>query len=198
MPAAVHDCVDAYQWLLQTVPSSSVIFMGDSAGGGLVFLTLQILRDAKMAMPIAGVALSPWVDLTLSSSSIDKNDGRDPVLPRHNLQIMAALAVAPAHPIASAREPVSCAATPRCSPIFGSFQHLPPLYISASSDEILYDDAVRVAEKARKAGVTVEWDAQAGLCHDYPLMVPLFPEALEAVRRIGVFVRRHFQLPANA
>jgi acetyl esterase/lipase len=41
---------------------------------------------------------------------------------------------------------------PVASPMFGSFEGFPPTLIHASRGDILYDDAVRVAEKMRDAG----------------------------------------------
>jgi acetyl esterase/lipase len=88
-PTPVEDCVLAYQHLLELIstataestisgasskpPTSTsgsdvdlprIFIAGDSAGGNLVVSTL--LRIAKMGLPlpVGGVLLSPWVDLT--------------------------------------------------------------------------------------------------------------------------------------
>jgi acetyl esterase/lipase len=42
---------------------------GDSAGGGLVLLTQQKIRDLGLPKPSCGVPISPWTDLTLSGIS---------------------------------------------------------------------------------------------------------------------------------
>ncbi len=54
------DCVTAYRELIKTVPASKVVFMGDSAGGGLVLLVTQQLVASKVDVPKAAVAISPW------------------------------------------------------------------------------------------------------------------------------------------
>jgi acetyl esterase/lipase len=38
---------------------------------------------------------------------------------------------------------------PIASPLFGEFRGFPPMMIHASRDDILYDDAVRLAERVR-------------------------------------------------
>ncbi|HEX2621291.1 MAG TPA: alpha/beta hydrolase fold domain-containing protein, partial [Phototrophicaceae bacterium] len=63
-PAAHDDALAAYTWLLsQGILSSNIVFMGDSAGGGLALATLIALRDQNQPLPSAVVALSPWTDL---------------------------------------------------------------------------------------------------------------------------------------
>jgi len=59
--------------------------------------------------------------------------------------------------------------------------------------EVLLDDATRVAAKARAAGVAVRLEIEEGAYHVWQA-VPHLPEATEAVRRIGVFVRE--RIPA--
>ncbi|NLP09782.1 alpha/beta hydrolase [bacterium] len=63
-PAAQDDSLAAYHHLLQQgTESQHIVFMGDSAGGGLCLATLLALRDRHMPLPAAAVALSPWTDL---------------------------------------------------------------------------------------------------------------------------------------
>ena len=63
-PAALHDVLNAYRWLLNTgTDPRRVAFVGNSAGGGLVLAALLALRDAGESLPGAAVAISPWTDL---------------------------------------------------------------------------------------------------------------------------------------
>jgi epsilon-lactone hydrolase len=59
--------------------------------------------------------------------------------------------------------------------------------------EVLLDDATRVADKARAAGVPVRLEIEEGAYHVWQA-VPHLPEAASAVRRIGEFVRE--RIPA--
>ena len=70
-PAAIEDSVTVYRWLLaEGISPSRIVFMGDSAGGGLCLATLIALRDQGIPLPAAVVALSPWTDLKCTGSPI--------------------------------------------------------------------------------------------------------------------------------
>jgi epsilon-lactone hydrolase len=138
-PAALDDAVNAYRWLLaEGADPSRIAVMGDSAGGGLVFATLLRLRDEGAALPAAAVALSPWTDLALTGSSLERNARADPVLRTEHSPSLADLYLAGAD-----------ARNPYASPLYGDPTGLPPTLIQVGSDEILCDDAVRMADKLR-------------------------------------------------
>jgi epsilon-lactone hydrolase len=69
-PAALDDSVKMYKWLLASgFHPDNIIMAGESAGGGLCLATLLALKDQKIPMPRAAVAISPWTDLTCSGES---------------------------------------------------------------------------------------------------------------------------------
>jgi acetyl esterase/lipase len=67
---------------------------------------------------------------------------------------------------------------------------LPPALIQVGSDEILHDDAVRLAERLREAGRHVELQVWPRMPHDFQMFAPILPEARAAITQIGEFVRR--------
>ncbi|KAF4595637.1 AB hydrolase superfamily protein C4A8.06c [Ophiocordyceps camponoti-floridani] len=69
-PCGLHDCLATYLYLLESQDASTVVFAGDSAGGGLVLSLLCILRDEGLPLPAGAVLVSPWVDLTHSFPSV--------------------------------------------------------------------------------------------------------------------------------
>ena len=77
--------------------------------------------------------------------------------------------------------------SPLISPLYADLGGLPPLLIQVGSDEILLDDASRLAVRARAAGVPVTLEVAKGMFHCYQ-MIPLLPEAKQAVARIAEFV----------
>src|SRR5205085_738604 len=86
-PAAVEDAVQAYQWLLEKgVSSRQIVIGGDSAGGGLAMATVLWLRERAISVPVAGVLLSPWLDLTLGGPSIQTHVSRDPLVTPESLR----------------------------------------------------------------------------------------------------------------
>ena len=76
MPAALTDCLAAYDYLInpppgalhKPVPPSKIILGGDSAGGGLTMALLLILKysSGRWPMPGGAIVMSPWLDLTTS------------------------------------------------------------------------------------------------------------------------------------
>ena len=179
-PAALDDSVAAYEWLLSKgVSPERVVFAGDSAGGGLCLAALVALRDRGVALPSAAVALSPWTDLACSGDSYRTNAGRC-LSPKGTWTAFSA------H-YAAGRDP----ADPLISPLYADLRGLPPLLLFAGSDEILLDDSIRFAERAREAGVDVALRIGKGLFHCYPVCAPLFPEATQAMAEICAFIREH-------
>ena len=176
-PAAVDDATAAYRWLRkQGIAASSIAIAGDSAGGGLTLATLLALRDAGDALPACAVCLSPWTDLEGTGASAQPGGADDPMVTVAALRDMGR-----AYAGDALRNPLA-------APLYGSFKGLPPLLVQVGTREILLDDSTRVADKARAAGVTVRLEIEEGAPHVWQAM-PHVPEAIEAVKRIGAFVR---------
>ena len=68
--------------------------------------------------------------------------------------------------------------------------------IQVGSDEILRDDAVRMAERFTADGSTVELEVWPAMPHVWHLFAPVMPEARQAIERIGRFVQRGFEAAA--
>lgn len=179
-PAAVEAGATAYRCLLDAgVDPSTIAVVGDSAGGGLTLAVLLRAKAEGLAMPAAAVLLSPWTDLTGSGESIDRNDQADDVL------TAAALRAAAAHYAAST--PLD---DPEVSPLFGDLAGLPPLYVTVDASEALLDDAVRLVERARAAGVPCELEQTTGLFHIWPVLVPILREARATASNVVRFLDR--------
>ena len=180
-PAALDDATHAYRWLLsEGAAPSRIAVMGDSAGGGLVFATLLRLRDEGVALPAAAVAFSPWTDLALTGESFRINADADPMLSTEQATVLCTL-------VSGGRR---AAKNPYASPLYGDVAGLPPALIQVGSDEILRDDAVRMADKLRAAGCSVELEIWPRMPHVWQLFARLVPEARRAVERVGAFVQR--------
>lgn len=82
-PAAVDDALAAYEALLDngTAPSD-IALSGESAGGGLAVATLVNARDHGLPVPAAAFVMSPYVDLTLSGTSMETKREVDPLFTR--------------------------------------------------------------------------------------------------------------------
>jgi phosphinothricin tripeptide acetyl hydrolase len=180
-PAAVEDATAAYRWLLdQAVAPEHIVIAGDSAGGGLTVATLLALREARVPLPAGGVCISPWVDLTCGGASYETKAAADPIVRRAGVEEMARAYLGAAPP-----------RTPLASPLFADLRGLPPLLIHVGTDEVLLDDAVQIAERAKRAGVDVTLEIYDRMIHVWHWFLPMLDEAQTAVDTIGRFVRRH-------
>jgi acetyl esterase/lipase len=179
-PSAVEDAVAGYHWLLdQGVEPRDVVFGGDSAGGGLAVATMVALRDAGAPLPRAAFVLSPWADLAVTGRSIDVNSDRDPMFYGDAVRRIAPVYLGGASP----RDSLA-------SPIYADLSGLPPLLIYVSDSEVLLDDSVRLAERARQFGVTADLRVWRDLPHVWPIAVAFkLPESLQALDEIAEFIR---------
>lgn len=177
-PAAVEDAAAATRWLLAHT-HAPVILAGDSAGGGLVVATMIALRDAGDRLPVAGVCLSPWLDLTCTADALTRLAECDPLLSRVELERMAGTYLGDA----DARQPLA-------SPAFAELAGLPPLLIQAGSEEILLDDARNFASRARAEGVEVTLEEWPEMIHVWQWYFPVLAEGRQAIAAIAELTRR--------
>lgn len=179
-PAAVEDAVKSYQWLIneQKIDPGKIVIAGDSAGGGLTLVTLIKLRDDNIRLPAAGVCLSPWTDLALTGESYKRNAKIDPFLKYYDIAFMAHLYVGDNDP-----------KDPYISPLYADLHDLPPLLIHVGTAEIIEDDSVRFAEKAKKAGTDVKLEIFDDMVHVFQAFSAWAPEGQEAIKKIGEYIQ---------
>ncbi len=180
-PAAVEDARAAYRWLLQQgLSPKRIALAGDSAGGGLTFATLLALKQHGDPLPACAAPLSPWVDLEGLGASMTSKAAEDPMVQKPLVLEMAKTYVGDG----DRRNPL-------CAPLYGDLSGLPPLLIQVGSRETLLDDAVRMADKAKKVGVAVELEVWQGQIHVWQIFASRLDEGEQAIQKIGAFVRRH-------
>jgi len=178
-PAAIDDAVAAYRGLLAGgIPSTDIVIVGDSAGGGLTLAALVALRDAGEALPSAAVVLSPFADLTFSGGSMTGKAERDPALTESGLRDAAAHYLQGADP-----------STPSASPVFAELLGLPPLLVEVGQDEILLSDSVRIAERAAENGVDVTLHVWPTMIHDWAVFSFMLSEGRDLIDEVGAWVR---------
>lgn len=180
-PAAVEDSLAVYRALLERYRPEDILIAGESAGGGLALALLFALKQARLPMPCAAAAISPWLDLTCSSLGYRTRNARS-VAPRDSWTVFS-------HHYAAGQDRHN----PTMSPLFGDPTGLPPLLINAGCDDELFDEAEAFARKACAAGVAASFRAGEGMIHCYPLLAPMFREATEAMDEIATFARRHLE-----
>ena len=178
-PAAVEDCLGAYNWALSHgFEPGNIVLAGDSAGGGLVVSVLLAARDSALPLPAAGVCFSPWVDLECTGESMSVNDHLDAFIKYEGLFARAQSYLGeadPKHPWASA--------------LYADLHGLPPLLIHVGSAETLLDDSTRLAILAKDSGVDVSFKIWDDMVHVWQLFASVLPEGQQSIDESGEFIR---------
>lgn len=184
-PAALDDATGAYRSLVgEGFSPSRIAIGGDSAGGGLTLATLVALRDAGDPLPATAVMMSPWTDLTNSSSTFATRAEVDPMVTHDGLELMAE---------AYLNGRGATEALP--SPHFADLHGLPPLLVQVGDAEVLLDDSLALRDRAVAAGVDVSLDVWDDMIHVFQAFPPeLLPEADESIALIGRWLIGHTSL----
>lgn len=178
-PAALDDTLAVYRWLLtEGYDAKKIILAGESAGGGLTIAALMKIRDAgDLPMPALGVPISPWIDMTMDHKTLTTNVGRD-IASTTPLFIGAKLYVGEGDPKG-----------PYVSPLFGDLTGLPPLLIQVGGGEVLLDDGIAIAHKARREGVDVTFEVWPHQTHVWHWFATELEDAAQAIDAIGDYIK---------
>jgi acetyl esterase/lipase len=183
-PAALEDCLHAFSCLLdQGYATEQIILMGDSAGGCLALAMLHRLKQLGRVLPAAAILLSPLADLTFQGPSLFANAPADPIVCDQPMAYFSKCYIERSD--AELTDPL-------VSPMYGDFHGFPPLLVIASTSEMLYDDAIRISEKAACAGVEVQLEEWDDMIHVFPLfgLAAAWPEVDEAYIKMNRFIER--------
>lgn len=182
-PAALDDAVAAYSAVIDGgMAAEKIILAGDSAGAGLCYALCLKLKELSLPMPAGIIAISPWVDLTMSGESVIEN-AADPALTLERLEFYADcyvgekyctsdLSAAKSAKIQEAsrtEELQSLRRNAYVSPLFGDLCGMPPSIIFAGGEELLLSDARALADKLNECGSAATLVCREGMWHDYTL-----------------------------
>ena len=176
-PAAALDAQAVWRALRAASPEGRLVVAGDSAGGNLALGLMLALRDAGEALPDAAVLFSPALDLTGGSASLTLNADRDAMFHGPSLANLSGPYLRGADP-----------AQPLASPLLARLDGLPPLLVHVGESEALRDDSLRLAQRAREAGVTVDLQVFPVVPHVWQ-MLGWLPEARRSLAAAGTFLR---------
>ena len=180
-PAALEDCLATYRWLLkQGFLAQNIMLAGDSAGGNLTLTSMMKLRDDGEPLPAVAACLSPVADL--SHSNHQPQGFKDPLVPPRVGMFYNNSYVAHSDPH-----------NPLISPIYGDLHGLPPLLVHAGEDELLRQQAIRITDLAKSAGVEVRLEIYPRMWHVWQLYLNL-PQAIQSLDDIASFLCAHLPL----
>jgi acetyl esterase/lipase len=81
--------------------------------------------------------------------------------------------------------------SPLAAPLYADVSGLPPTLIQVGTAEVLLDDAVRIEARLRESGGSVVLEQYEDLIHVFQAFAPIVPESVEAIGKIGAFVKSH-------
>jgi len=181
-PAGLDDCFAVYLGLLeQDILPGQIFLAGESAGANIALALALRLRDRGYALPAKIAVMSPVTFVDTLEGSHTRLIPLEKILPEDSFVVtVAAAQYAPGWDLK----------TPYISPLYADLTGLPPTFVSVGTDEILFDDAIRFYQKARLCGVDAELLVGDRMPHSWPIFLNDFPEAGEAIDRIGAFFRQ--------
>ncbi|MBN2604568.1 MAG: alpha/beta hydrolase [Bacilli bacterium] len=145
--------------LIQQYPTMNFYLAGDSAGGGLALVLYQLLSKENITIKHLFL-MSPWVDLTMSNSDIDRLTSKEFMFTKEELQLAA---------ITYAGE--TALNHVYLSPIYNDCFNVEHITIYAGKRDILYPDILKFVQTNPKIQL-----------FEYPLLphvFPLFPGKVE-------------------
>ena len=149
-----------------------------SAGGNLALVAMLAARDRGRPLPTAAALFSPVTDFLSEEGSRVTNARRDAMFDPRALVNLGPLYLAGADP-----------SDPRISPLHADLSGLPPLLFHVGEREVLRDDSVRMAEKARAAGVAVSLTVFPVVAHVWQFAHSMLPEARTSLDAAAAFLK---------
>lgn len=158
---------DFYTAFMDGLDYGELLFMGDSAGGGMALSLAMQLRDAGLTGPEELILICPWVDVTMENPDIPAYEQKDPALDSVMLAHLGALWAG------------ELAATdPIVSPLYGSFEGLGHITLITGTAELLYPDILLLDSRLTEAGAAHDLITATGMFHVWPLYLAYnIPEA---------------------
>ncbi|KDO27271.1 hypothetical protein SPRG_07520 [Saprolegnia parasitica CBS 223.65] len=172
-PHQQHQALAAYEWLLAQ-NYTNIIVMGDSAGGNLALSLLQAIVRLGLPQAAGGILLSPWVDLTMTHTSYERNETTDYIAKSGALTARAAY--------------VTEDNIEKASPGLQSMEGLAPIMVVYGGGEILADEIAAMVDSAKSAKVPVHEIYHPSLCHVYPMVLKNSEHANEAFEGMAQFI----------
>lgn len=180
-PEALEDAYDAYCFLHERkFDSNQIVLAGDSAGGGLAMALCHLLIQKNEELPAGIIAMSPWTDLTATADSYQDNYELDPLFGNSRDTLLYN------SPYIGDEDPRN----PLISPLFGNFHGFPPMLLQVGDHEMLLDDTLSVAKKAKEQGVKVRKSVYKGMFHVFQMAMLLLPESRKAWIEVSKFLEK--------
>ncbi|HRI27428.1 MAG TPA: alpha/beta hydrolase [Chitinophagales bacterium] len=173
-----HFAQTLYQQLLIQTPANQIVFMGDSAGGGLALGLTQKLHSEQLPIPPQTILLAPWLDISMTNPLINQIEPHDAMLHKQTL-LMAANAYANQLPLQDYK----------VSPLYGSFDGLGTLSVFTGTHDLLLADARKLKQMAEQQTFALNYFEYPKMFHVWMAITQL-PESKHAIQQIARLIEK--------
>jgi acetyl esterase/lipase len=177
-------CTETYNFieklfagLITEYPDKRIVFMGDSAGGGLALGFVQQLRDKNKKQPDQVIIFSPWLDLTMDNPLLERLDKED------NLLSIAGLKYA-GQKYAENLDLKDF----RVSPIYGDLTGLCRISLFTGTRDILNADAQKFKQLMKEQNISFNYFEYPDMFHDWVIITSL-KESVDVINKVGELVK---------
>lgn len=177
-PTGLHDAVDSVRWVASgglgdTADAAKLAVAGDSAGGNLATVAMQVLRDEGgptvrlqlLVYPVASCDLDTGFDMAHEGHILYRDE-----MQWHQDNYLS-------HP----EERID----PRVSPLLADLSELPPAAVIVAECDPLRPQGLQYVDALRRAGVAVDVFDAGTLVHGFFGLDEVFPEAARAMKFAG-------------
>lgn len=175
-PIAVNQILEVYKVLLKDYPESTISFMGDSAGGGLVVSSIYRVNETKLKLPSSIILLSPWLNLKCNTNSYKTRLKKDPILTKEGLLKYAEY---------------YSQSNRQADPNELLFENFSPTLILVGTNEILFDDAKNFYDYIRTVQTNTKFKEYENQTHVWLLTNISGEKSKETLHDIAQFVNHH-------
>jgi acetyl esterase/lipase len=169
---------ELYSILISKTSQENIIFMGNSAGGGIALGFAQKLRNENKPQPSQIILNSPWLDITMSNPDIIEIDKKDNLLGINGLK-MAGQAYA-----ADLYEKDY-----RVSPLYGDFSELGQISLFIGTHDLFLADSRKLKERMKKQNIPINYFEYPKMFHVWIALTNL-KESQHAINQIATLVNR--------
>jgi acetyl esterase/lipase len=173
-------CIETYQFinavyanLISCHPTKHIVFMGDSAGGGLALGFAQKISNEGIKQPEKIVLFSPWLDVSMANPEIVKYDKLDNILNVTGLKIAGKSYAGDLN-----------VKDFRVSPIYGDFSNLGKISIFIGTNDVLLADARKFKQLLDKQQIYLDYFEYPGMFHDW-VVVSNLRETKEVIKWVA-------------
>ena len=167
---------DLFTRLITEYPSEQIVFMGDSAGGGLALGFTQQLRDENKKQPDQIIIFSPWLDVTMCNPMLERLEKED------NLLSIAGLKNA-GQKYAADLDLKDF----RVSPVYGDLTGLCRISLFTGTKDILNADARKLKQLMKDQNINLNYFEYPDMIHDWVIITSL-KESHDVINKVDKLV----------